>query len=369
MKQRILFVFLGLTALLCRAQNPEDEIPIFNLDDYYEEPKMTLAVGTRVLGGSKVAFAGNGGVSSVSNIGQITDVDIVRNYHDGTIVRDARTDANDGKTNSWAMTDLKQVVNGGADLAFNIYSAQTNNTVSRSRDPGQSLGTELVVARDMGKLGNRVEWKLFAGVSMNGINSSTRDSVAASLLTVTDLYTLDGQSPPVLVPYAAPSSSVDSNGNVIDTTILLGQRPDSRTETITAVTMNNFWKLKGTFLTLRMGPTVYFSLMDNLRFSLSAGPAVVFSGTHYSVEQSLDAPTSDDIVVTVEDRDTATLTGYYIDATMEYLITERAGFYAGAFYQTSGDYTQTITDGGASYTTDVDLSKLQGFRAGLNFKF
>src|SRR5690606_40906067 len=100
MKQRILFLFLGLTAI-CRAQsNPEDEIPIFNLDDYYEEPKMTLSVGMRLLGGSKAAFSGNGVISSVSSIGDITDTDVSRNYHDGYVLQDARTGATDGKTNT-----------------------------------------------------------------------------------------------------------------------------------------------------------------------------------------------------------------------------------------------------------------------------
>jgi len=369
MKQRLLFIFLGLTVLLCRAQNPEDEIPIFNLDDYYEEPKLTLSVGMRLLGGSKAAFSGNGVISSVSSIGNATDTDANRNYHDGYVLQDARTNATDGKTNTWAMVENNQVVNGNADIAFNVYSTTTTDNGVRRKDPGQSLGTELLVARDMGKIGSRMEWKLFAGISMNGINTGVRDTVSANLLRVTDLYSLNGQTPPAVIPYSAPSAVADENGNVTDTTILLGRRPDSRTETNTAHTVDNYWKLKGTYLTVRLGPTLYYSISDNLRFSLSVGPALVISGTQYSVESSVDVPTSSDLVLTVEDRDTAMLTGYYVDATMEYLITERAGLYAGAFYQASGDYTQTITENGAAYSTDVDLSKLQGFRAGLNFKF
>lgn len=369
MKQRLLILFLGLTAL-CRAQtNPEDEIPIFNLDDYYEEPKLTLAVGMRLLGGSKAAFSGNGVISSVSSIGNETDTNISRNYHDGYVLQDARTGATDGKTNTWAMVESGQVVNGGADVAFNVYSTTTTDNSIRRKEPGQSLGTELLVSRDMGKIGSRMEWKLFAGVSMNGINTGVRDTVSANLLRITDFYSLNGQTPPAVFPYSAPSAVADESGNVTDTTILIGLRPDARTESNTAHTVDNYWKLKGTYLTLRLGPTLYYSIRDNLRFSLSVGPALVFSGTQYTVEASVDVPTSNDLVLTVEDRDTATLTGYYVDATMEYLITERAGLYAGAFYQTSGSYTQNITENGAAYSTDVDLSKLQGFRAGLNFKF
>jgi len=38
-------------------------------------------------------------------------------------------------------------------------------------------------------------------------------------------------------------------------------------------------------------------------------------------------------------------------------------------YQNSGDYLQTINTDTTSYLTKVDLSSLQGFRFGVNFRF
>jgi hypothetical protein len=370
MKKFYLLAFLSL-ASFCRAQNPEDDIPNFDLDDYFVEPKFSMTVGTRTLSGSKVSFAGQGLVQSSQAISGEFDTDVVRTYHDGVVVRDQREGATDGKTNTWGYTDERQVVDDGASIAFHTYKAEITDNTKRSNDPGMSLGTELVLSRDMGSIGKRLQWRLFAGVGINGIESSSRDSVLAAITTVTDKYGLDGQTLPSGVPYGAPSSGVDADGNVIETTVFLGQAPDSRTTTTdtNSTQVSNFWHLKGTYLTLRLGPTLIYSITDNLRFTVSGGPALVYSGTTYSVEQTLVPDTSDTLVTTVSETEGNNLTGYYVDATMEYLITERAGLYLGTFYQTSGSYVQTITENGSSYTTDVDLSKLSGFRAGLNFKF
>lgn len=370
MKRIFPILALGLAAL-AHAQNPENEIPDFDMDDFYVEPKFSLSVGSRLLNGSAVSFGGQGVIAPLAELKDPLALDVVREYHDGLVLRDTRENANDGKTNSWTYVDGDQVIDNGASVAMHQYSARVTDSTVRRRDPGMSLGTELVVSRDMGKIGNKIEWLLFAGVGMNGISSSARGSVDAVITTVTDVYSLDGQTLPDSVPYVAPSATVDGDGNVIDTTILLGQRPDSRsTSTVSNNTqVTNFWKLKGTYLTLRMGPTLIFNLTNNFRFSVSAGPTLVYSGTNYSVEQTLIPDTADPIVSTVSESEEKALTGYYVDATLEYRITERAGLYAGAFYQTSGEYTSTVTENGSSYTTDIDLSKLQGFRAGLNFKF
>ena len=370
MKKFYLLAFLTL-ASLSRAQNPEDDIPNFNFDDYFVEPKFSLSVGTRTLNGTKSSFAGQGLVQSSQSISDEVSTDVVRSYHDGVVVRDQRDGATDGKTNTWGYTDARQVLDDGATMSFHTYKADITDSAMRSKDPGMSLGTELVVSRDMGNISKRLQWRLFAGVGINGIESSVRDSVLATITTVTDKYSLDGQTLPPGLPYGAPSSGVDADGNVIETTVYLDRKPDSRTTTTASnnTQVTNFWHLKGTYLTMRLGPTLIYSITDNLRFTVSGGPALVYPGTTYSVEQTLVPDTSDTLVTTVSETEGNNLSGYYVDATMEYLITERAGLYMGAFYQSTGTYVQTITENGSSYTTDVDLSKLQGFRAGLNFKF
>jgi hypothetical protein len=356
----------------------EETIPIFNLDDYYAEPKMNLSVGFRALTGPKLAFIGSTGVtstlSSVQTSGDQNATGIGRDYHDGYIGLDTRKDANgnaltDGKTNAWYYADARQVLDTGY-LAFHTYSAAITDNNSREKDLGNSYGTELVVSRDMGKIGSRIQWKIFAGFSINGINNGLRDNVLATVTTQTDKYFMNGQTVPS-APYLAPSTITNDDGSITDTTVLIGQKPDSRTSSTKTdnVSVSNYWKLRGSYLTFRAGPTLTFSFGEKFKFTVSGGPAMVYVGTNYSLEQTLLPDTSDPISSTINDLDDDMLTGYYVDANMEYILTDRAGLYVGAFFQGSGEYEQDLTAEGSSYSTKLDLSSLKGLRAGLNYRF
>lgn len=378
MKRFYCVLFLVLAAI-GRAQSGEDSIPIFDLDDFYVEPKMTMSIGFRGLSGPKLSFSGAAGVtssiSSIQGMGDATVTGIERNYHDGYLLVDQRKDADgnlmtDGRTNSWRMLDPRQVNAAGDAIGMHTYSAQISDNTTRTSDPGSSYGAELVVARDMGKIGKRIEWRLFAGMSLNNINSVARDQVTATITTLTDLYGLNGQTAPT-EPYEAPSSIVNEDNSITDTTILLGQKPDSRTETSVTndTNVSSFWRMKGTYITFRGGPELLFKLTDKFRITVSAGPALVYIGTNYAVVQTLLVDTSDPIIAAEESNDDEVLTGYYADVNLEYAFTDRAGLYMGAFYQTSGEYTQDLTKFGWNYSTRLDLNRLQGFRAGMNFKF
>jgi hypothetical protein len=377
MKKSFLLACLFLPALGL-AQPNEDAIPIFNLDDYYVEPKMNLSVGFRALTGPKLAFIGSTGVTSSISSTQATGdpaaTGIVRNYHDGYIALDQRVDAdgnpvNDGKTNNWLYVDNRQLQETG-ELAFHAYSAQITDNFTRQKDPGNSYGMELIFSRDLGKIGERLHWKLFAGFSVNGVNVATRDSVTALITTLTDRYSMNGQEVPT-APYTAPAYTTDLDGNTVETSVLIGQKPDSRTLTTRTddVSVTSYWKLKGSYITLRAGPSVTYNIGERFRLSVSAGPAVVYVGTNYSLEQTLRPDTAADITATINDLGEDFLTGYYVDANVEYLFTDRAGLYLGAFFQGSGQYNQDLSAQGSSYSTELDLNSLKGLRAGLNYRF
>jgi hypothetical protein len=360
------------------AHAQQDEIPIFDLDDYLLEPKMKISVGFRALTGQKTSFSGTAGVTglirSTQAFGDTESIDVRRNYHDGYVTINTRVDEEgnpivDGRTNNWLFLNESQY---NADLdavAFSSYSAEVMDNQTRNRKGGNSFGTELIVARDMGRIGSRVEWNLFAGLSVNDINDSARDTLLASVTTVTDLYSLNGQTLPN-VPYSAPSTGLDADGNVINTTVLLGQKPDSRTTTVTTdVPVSAYWKVKGAYLTARAGPSLTYQIAGNFRLTVSAGVAVAYVGTNYTVEQAFQPATSDIITAQVTELDDDILPGYYVDASMEYLLGDRASLYFGAFYQSHGEYNQQISDPAALYSTRIDLSRLQGFRGGLNYRF
>ncbi|MDB6092518.1 MAG: hypothetical protein JWM32_80 [Verrucomicrobia bacterium] len=377
----------GMTAL--RAQeggSPQDEIITdFGIDEYIYQPKYTLHIGTRQLSGAKSSFSGRGTVNSIIPPTDITTPNIARAYHDGTVGIDTRTIVDsdgiaspispDGFTNSWTYNFADQVSDAGY-MAFHGYSADVIDPGARSKNANSSYGVEVVVSRDMGKLGKKLDWTLFAGLSLNDLNDKTSDTLAARVTTTTDYYSLNGQTPPV-PPYVAPSTSSVSvfnpDGSLsvvnVDTTTLIGNKPLGRITTVSDGVVINNWKVKGAYFTFRAGPSISYSITQKLKATLSVGAALVFVGSTYTVDQIYTPEIGENVMNTVDNTTEKLMPGYYADATLEYEFTERAGAYFGALYQSTGSYEQTITTASASYATKIDLASLQGFRMGMNFRF
>jgi hypothetical protein len=114
---------------------------------------------------------------------------------------------------------------------------------------------------------------------------------------------------------------------------------------------------------------------------LAVGAALLYAGSTYEVDEVLNAPTGGEIIDKLTDTTSRLLPGYYVDATVQYDITERTGLYFGAFFQNAGSYTQTASasansaygdasgTGSGNYKTSVDFADQQGIRTGVTFKF
>lgn len=397
MKYLLSVILLLIASVTVHAQQQEEDeiITDFGTDDYVYVPKMVMNIGFRSMSGPKASFYGRGLVSSTTDYGPATGA-YNRNYHDGLVYQDNRTviDANgnstpvapDGKTNTWTYLDENQLLAGGL-LAMNSYSAQITDTSVRNKDTGNSYGVEVTVSRDMGHVFNtRLTWGIVGGVSLNDLSASMHDNVDATITRVTDIYSLDGAVPPA-APYSAPtqvsSPVLDANGNpkydsagntltqVVDSSVLVDNQPLKRTTTTqtSSTSVSNNWKLKGSYLTFRVGPTLYIPFTERFNASISAGGVLVYAGTTYTVTQTYKPDTSDDIVDIVGDGVSEFLPGYYVDANLNYIMNDATGLYLGAVYQASGDYTQRVYNQNAEYFTHVDLSRMQGVRAGLSYKF
>ena len=389
---------------------PPVEIPDFsNLDEYIYEPKSTARFGFRYISGTKTSFIGRGSLPSPENPGAVTGASSNRSYHDGSVRPDGRVAARldsggnpiidpqtnnpvfdpiapDGRTNTWNYSDASQLALPGY-VAFHSYSAEITDAATRKKDGTSSAGMDLSVSRDMGKFwGGRIAWNLTAGMSINDIGANINDRVLARLTTVTDYFSLFGQTPPA-APYSSPSSAttsvVDAGGNAVlnedgsartvttDTSVLIGNEPAGRTTGVStdSASVGNNWKVKGAYYTFRAGPTVSLPITARLRASVSAGAAIVYSGSSYSVTQTFDTPLGAPISDTNTSAAYKLLPGYFADATLQFDLTERAGFYAGAVFQSSGSYTQNIDVPTAHYSTKIDLGSLSGVRAGLSIRF
>ncbi len=393
---------------------PPTEIPDFsNLDDYIYEPKSILSYGFRMLSGAKLSFFGSGRLSTTETPGALTG-SLNRTYHDGSVGTDVRfaprADNNgnpvldpdsgsqifdpiapDGRTNTWSFQNSSQITADGF-MAFHTYTADVIDAGTRKKEANSNFGMELAVSRDMGKLfGSRASWQLVAGMTLNDLSGTTTDHLQARLAALTDLYSLNGEVAPI-APYSAPSSAstsvLDSAGNPVlnddgsaqsvttDTTIFLTSQPADRSNKIStdSTSVNAQWKLKGAYYTFRAGPTVWVPVFSRLRASVSVGAALIYAGSTYSVTQTYTPETGAEITDTSSSLTSRLLPGYYADATLQFDLTERTGFYAGAIIQGAGAYTQNLnstSDSGsvANYSTRIDLAKQQGFRGGMTIRF
>lgn len=363
-----------------RAQQDVDEEvddfkPTIDDDMILYTQKFAFKLGFRDISGAKSSFSGSGVISSISDIGEKTGVQ-VRNYHDGSVFLDSRTVTDpagrnvpitpDGKTNQWTYASESQAAINGL-MQMHTYSAEITD-VTREKNPSGNLGVDLSLEREMGKLFNgKIKWGIIGGVSINGLSATAGNQVPVTITTVTDYYSLFGQTAPT-----APHTGTSSVGTV-DTTVLIGNQPLERTTTVTTsdTAVTNVSRLRGAYMTFRAGPTLFVPITERFSGTFSAGFALAYSGTTYEVSQTFVPDTGDTVVQTLRDGESKLLPGFYADASLQFAVNDIAGFYLGAIYQNTGSFDQSITDsaGDSKYTTHVDLSSLQGVRAGVSFKF
>lgn len=413
MKQlRLALILSALALCAARAQRDPEPIPDFtNLDEFVYEPKTTVSFGFRTLSGTKTSFSGVSKFLAPEDIGNATDVNIFRGYHNGFVAPDARfvirvdADGNtvfddngiavrdpitpDGKTNSYSFIGNRQTTDFPGFIAFQTYAAETLDRPTRTKEGKGTLGMELAVTRDMGKIfGTRFTWNLSFGMTINDISAKMNTTERAKITTVTDLYSLFGATPPA-APYNAPHTSttnlLDDAGNPVlnddgtnvlvdvEDTVLIGNVPSSR-QTATTTSEESVTRrtsLKGAYYTFRAGPTVWMPITNRFRASVSVAATMIYAGTNYTVFQAFRPESGDDVFENVTGDTTKVLPGYYADATLQFDVTPRTGFYAGAILQGAGDFEQSMTSptSGSNFSTKVEFGHQRGFRAGMTIKF
>ncbi len=422
-----------------KNRTPPVEIPDFsNLDEYVYQPKNNLNFGMRYISGIKAKFAGNGYVGAPELIPDATTPNAPRSYHDGAVGIDQRVETinngdstassvavpSDGKTNTWGYASSSQVTSDDY-MQFHVYAAQTLATGSSEKTGKGTLGMELSSARDMGNLGKHFSWRLFCGMSINDIQAAASYAVAARVTTLTDTYDLYGQTPPAAggtgnsgttapLTDAYGKAITDSSGNpltiAVDTTTLISNAPVGTRMVTTAVdstSVTDDFKLHGAYAYFRGGPILVYSPTERLHLNLGVGPALIYAGSSFQATEIFAPATGAQIVDMGVSTESKLVLGYFVDAMLQYDVTDRTGFFFGAFFQDGGSYLQSVTGhtgtstigslpvtGGGSttlvsndpmftaaanspsagllvgtYSTRVDFSNQEGFRAGIAFKF
>jgi hypothetical protein len=374
-----------------------EEIPDFSrLDEYIYVPKSTLSIGSRLFfNGPKTSYSGQGAIpSDVGALAPYTVPNVSRTYDDGDVEPDARTipvdvgssasytvpAPNDGRTNTWSYNNATQLLPNG-DITFHTYSGMVTDSASHYIDSKPNLGLELIIDRDMGKIGKHLKWSITAGLSIADIHSSTYSSVPTTLTTLTDTYDLFGQVPPT-PPFTSPSATsqsvLNSSGAAAGAstqeatqTILLGNRPLNETVVNTAMVSTNRYFIEGAYYTFRVGPTLIVPMGQHFKLTASVGPDLIYSGSEYNVLEDLVYATGEAALTQLYQKEnTKLLPGYYADVNLRYDMTDTAGFYVGGIYEGSGNYTQSVQSGpSSSYTTKIDFQSEEGVKGGMTIRF
>lgn len=110
-------------------------------------------------------------------------------------------------------------------------------------------------------------------------------------------------------------------------------------------------------------------IFSRVQISVSAGPALIYSGTSYTVTQTLSPETGTDITDTTTDVANKLLPGYFADASLQFNVTDRTGFFAGAVFQSAGSFVQQLNNATAQYSSKLDFANQSGLRAGMSYRF
>ncbi|HXB01521.1 MAG TPA: hypothetical protein VNV15_01725 [Opitutaceae bacterium] len=370
--------------------------------DFLAPAKQKLSVGFRVLTGPKVRYSGSGIIPS--GVNPSPDVNGIRRYNDGFIDPDARTDATtgapitpDGNSNTWSFSNQSQVdaANNGVDM--HAYSGTINGTNGGSGRASSGTGFELTFERDFGWHLGRVQFDIIGGLGMNKISYSRTTTVAGMMTTLTDVYntfntnldangdladasgnTLPAGSNPTYTagapnqppPYTAPSSALDSNNQTVNNSTIIGTQPVSDTASAPQPTLvTEKWNITGAYFTLRGGAEMIVPITQKFSASVSGGPALVYVGTTFSIDQTINPPTGSPVTSTVSNDYSTVLPAYFADANIDYSFTDTTDVYLGAVFQSTTGYNQAIHEPDGNYTDRVDFGNQEGVRGGISFKF
>jgi hypothetical protein len=383
------FVAAGLVVFtgFLHAQSDDDD----DDDTGYSELVPTgnsLRFGLRYVGGPKVSFHDVGSIPVTVPV-QDPSVPSVHYYNDGQVNPDQRVDGNnhplnEGQTNSWIVDFASQITSDG-NVAFHTYSTTSlpdGQTVNAQN--ALSAGWELEAGRRLGKLGRKVDLSLVTGFSFSTFNSKRSGYVYSQLTTLTDVYSLNGQAPPITFPTTQSGTGTqleyDSNNQpkfdptgaqkttTVDNGLLLSQQPipGSSTTTTTQALVHGQWQVKGAYYSFRIGPLFEMPLTERLRLTIRVGGAALVVGSTYTAAEDLYIDNVNPHIAIVETKThTVVLPAWYADAGAEYWLTERAGFYLDATLQRSQSFDQNL--GGRTAT--IDMSSTSGVTSGLTLRF
>ncbi len=384
---RLFAVLVLLSTILCIEGYSQGSSGLWP-SEVIGESSGGFSFSVRLLGNAKVTFRDLGTIESTLDSGERFG-ELTRAYHDGIVQIDQRTTSDgvdlpdDGYTSYWTMLNDSQVLPDQSGIAFHNYSTISDGATVDA-ESGRKPGFDMELSRRFGGYGKRMSdnrrpgsWGGFLGLGLTDINAKTSGTINATLRSITDVYSLDGATPPT-APYTAPSTEtvtiIGPDGTessvVINTSILLANQPFSRTETneVGAAAIEGFWQAKGTYFSARAGAWSRFHLSRQLSIRASVGVSFYVLGIDMRYDERIDSEAYAAEIRAQEQGQTTNYDaiGLFGSLDIELWLTRRTGLFASFTYEGLSD-DLALTLGGR--TADIKLASGAGFRIGLTTLF
>lgn len=275
-------------------------------------------------------------------------------------------------TSNFGYTNDAQV-DGGA-LLFHRYASMTDPSAELSGSSSGSVGWEVNYTKFINP---RRNLGIQVGFSFNGFDSRFDDSISADLYVQEFRHEMaDGAAPPELPTTEDADGTITEQPFQGDLIREEGQSGDllewiasEESESLLAdgATVDTTADLRTSMYNFRAGPTYNLSLGQAFALQVGAGVSAVYFSGQFSAYEILQNPGGGENpsrgLITTDSAEWQV--GGYLDASAQYLFTERVSLFSGMQVQSGSNYSQENEDRHA----DVDLSSQIYVHAGLGIRF
>ena len=276
-------------------------------------------------------------------------------YDDG-YVRDDQTGNAGGYTSYWGYDNPSQY--NAAAQTLTLHRTTSYNTTGNSRDDGGPfVGFEMAYGGNLWYWQHiRLGWEL--GFGLLPISITDHQSFTATVNQSVYSFSTGGIVVPN-APYQGGSSGVGP--------LIPANPPIPSTQTFPDGIVTGKRTLDVLLYTVRLGPSFYWDLTENMSLSASAGPAVGIVSGSYSYDETISSGTSS-AHNTGSFGSTDVVYGGYVNALLMYHIVDNnrnADLYIGAQFMPLGD--ATFSSGGRN--VQLNLGGQLYLSAGINWPF
>jgi len=291
------------------------------------------------------------GILPPANIGPASGGGIDRIYEDGFVRVDSGGNQG-GRTWYWGYQNAGQVDLNNDTISMHAMTSTTAVSFKDIDDDPQP-GGEILAARIVGTFGGAF-WGFDGGVLYQNIDIDHSSTFPATIMQITDTYSLGG----IIPPYPPYAGSYEGPGPAIS---------DSPTRTVAThdATVYGTQKISTDAYMAKFGPFLEVPMGEPLSLTLGGGLLVAYLDSEFKWHQSFQLDNGIQRISRYTSNSDDWMVGGYVRAQLNLDFTSRISVYGGAEYQAM----ETVSISGSTYKVDLSLGDAVYGVAGIRIRF